>query len=106
MFFLYYGTFLQDFGFFGNNGAGQGLKWGRNGQKGVKGGGDEDHPSTPLAFSRSSSMRKSGTGEEVSVGELSPGLLDLHSFDTELIPEVFRLFLWSTCRIFGFFLFS
>lgn len=30
-------------------------------------------------FSRSSSLR---------MNELSPGLLDLHSFDTELLPEV------------------
>lgn len=58
------------------------------GPKGVTGGGGEEDPSTPLARSRSSSTRKDGNGEGVSSGELSPGLLDLHSFDTELVPEV------------------
>ncbi|KAJ4833430.1 hypothetical protein Tsubulata_034357 [Turnera subulata] len=38
--------------------------------------------STPPVCSRSSSMRKT-------TGELSPGLLDLHSFDTELVPRAF-----------------
>lgn len=36
---------------------------------------------------RSSSLRKNGD-ERLSPGELSPGLLDLYSFDTELLPEV------------------
>lgn len=44
-------------------------------------------PSTPPVSSRPSSQRKSG---EESPSELSPGLLDLHSFDTELLPEVVR----------------
>lgn len=39
-------------------------------------------PSTPPGNYRS---RKNG---ENSPSEFSPGLLDLHSFDTELIPEV------------------
>ncbi|XP_071911000.1 kinesin-like protein KIN-13B [Coffea arabica] len=78
---------LQDFGFFGANGGGQGSKWGKNGQRGVNGGGGDEDPSSPTASSRSSSMRKNGNGVEVLPGELSPGLLDLHSFDTELIPE-------------------
>ncbi|KAJ8490965.1 hypothetical protein OPV22_012686 [Ensete ventricosum] len=43
-------------------------------------------PLTPPLTSRSSSQRKNG--EEVSPSELSPGILDLHSFDTELLPEV------------------
>lgn len=38
-------------------------------------------PSTPPSNSR----RKNG---EDSPSEFSPGLLDLHSFDTELLPEV------------------
>uniref|UniRef100_A0A804K8F9 Kinesin-like protein n=1 Tax=Musa acuminata subsp. malaccensis TaxID=214687 RepID=A0A804K8F9_MUSAM len=42
-------------------------------------------PLTPPLTSRSSSQRKNG--EEVSPSELSPGILDLHSFDTELLPE-------------------
>ncbi|CAI9100319.1 OLC1v1037292C1 [Oldenlandia corymbosa var. corymbosa] len=81
---------LQDFGFFGNSAGSQpqGSKWVRNGPKGVKNGGEEDDPSsTPQARSRSSSMRKDGNGEGVSPGELSHGLIDLHSFDTELVPE-------------------
>lgn len=48
------------------------------------------NPSTPPG-SRSSSMRKIGD-DQVSPSEFSPGLLDLHSFDTELLPEV-RLYL-------------
>ncbi|WOL00790.1 kinesin-like protein KIN-13B isoform X2 [Canna indica] len=43
-------------------------------------------PLTPGLTSRSSSHRKNG--EEVSPNELSPGILDLHSFDTELLPEM------------------
>lgn len=39
-------------------------------------------PSTPPGNSRA---RKNG---ESSPSEFSPGLLDLHSFDTELLPEV------------------
>lgn len=42
-------------------------------------------PSTPPANSRPSSQRKS---REDSPSDFSPGLLDLHSFDTELLPEV------------------
>ncbi|XP_022721428.1 kinesin-like protein KIN-13B isoform X2 [Durio zibethinus] len=42
-------------------------------------------PTTPPFSSRPSSQSKSG---EDSPNELSPGLLDLHSFDTELLPEM------------------
>ncbi|KAH9714370.1 kinesin-like protein KIN-13B [Citrus sinensis] len=51
------------------------------------GGGNEFYmePSTPPVSSRPSSQRKSG---EQSPNEFSPGLLDLHSFDTELLPEM------------------
>lgn len=42
-------------------------------------------PTTPPVNSRSSSQRKNG---EDHPSEFSPGLLDLHSFDTELLPEV------------------
>nr|GMD78791.1 kinesin-like protein KIN-13B [Ipomoea batatas] len=78
---------LQDFGFYGNNVGGQGSKLGRNMPRSVNGGSNED-ASTPPACSRSSSMRKNGSLEGMSPNELSPGLLDLHSFDTELISEV------------------
>ena len=90
---------LQDFGFFGANGGGQGSKWGKNGQRGVNGGGGDEDPSSPTASSRSSSMRKNGNGVEVLPGELSPGLLDLHSFDTELIPEVCKLFFFQAPHV-------
>ncbi|WCJ42458.1 ATP binding microtubule motor family protein [Euphorbia peplus] len=44
--------------------------------------------STPPISSRSSSMRKQGEDYlSSSSSVLSPGLLDLHSFDTELLPE-------------------
>ncbi|KAF2323357.1 hypothetical protein GH714_034829 [Hevea brasiliensis] len=42
-------------------------------------------PTTPPVSSRPSSQRKNG---EASPSEFSPGLLDLHSFDTELLPEM------------------
>ncbi|PSS15600.1 Kinesin-like protein [Actinidia chinensis var. chinensis] len=76
---------LQDFGFFGNNGGVQGSRMSRNAQRGDYGG---DEVSTPPLCSRSSSMRKNGGDERVSPSEFSPGLLDLHSFDTELLSEV------------------
>lgn len=44
-----------------------------------------DQPSTPPGNSRL--VRKNSEGQ-VSTGELSPGLLDLHSFDTELLSEM------------------
>ncbi|XVF88531.1 hypothetical protein PTKIN_Ptkin19aG0057900 [Pterospermum kingtungense] len=46
---------------------------------------------TPPFCSRSSSLRKN-SDEYVSSSELSPGLLDLHSFDTELLPEASNLY--------------
>lgn len=44
-------------------------------------------PTTPPLSVRSTSLRRTGD-DYMSHGELSPGLLDLHSFDTELLPEV------------------
>ncbi|GMQ06550.1 hypothetical protein CsSME_00051090 [Camellia sinensis var. sinensis] len=81
---------LQDFGFYGNNGGVQGSRLSRNVQRSVNGGGSEvpGDPSTPPVISRSSSMRKNGGDDYTSPSEFSPGLLDLHSFDTELLPEV------------------
>ncbi|XP_074582190.1 kinesin-like protein KIN-13B [Curcuma longa] len=43
-------------------------------------------PLTPPISSRPSSQRKNG--EEVFPNDLSPGILDIHSFDTELLPEM------------------
>ncbi|KAE7997443.1 hypothetical protein FH972_002081 [Carpinus fangiana] len=65
---------LQDYGFYGGGGGGgQGSRMYRNAQL---------EPSTPPGNSRA---RKNG---ESSPSEFSPGLLDLHSFDTELLPEI------------------
>lgn len=58
----------------------------RNVQRGFNTGNDFfTEPTTPPVSSRPSSQRKNG-GDSPS--EFSPGLLDLHSFDTELLPEV------------------
>uniref|UniRef100_A0A1D1XFU5 Kinesin-like protein n=1 Tax=Anthurium amnicola TaxID=1678845 RepID=A0A1D1XFU5_9ARAE len=58
----------------------------RSMQRGVSGDFLSTEPSTPPVCSRSSSMRKNGDG--VSPSELSPGILDLHSFNTELLPKI------------------
>uniref|UniRef100_A0A2N9FXI5 Kinesin-like protein n=1 Tax=Fagus sylvatica TaxID=28930 RepID=A0A2N9FXI5_FAGSY len=67
-------TLSQDFGFYG--GGAQGLRMSRS----------IVDPTTPQG-SRSSSLRKN-SDDQVSPSEFSPGLLDLHSFDTELLPEM------------------
>lgn len=76
---------LQDYNFYGGGGGGQSRIY-RNAQRGIAGGNEfYMEPSTPPVSSRPSSQRKSG---EQSPNEFSPGLLDLHSFDTELLPEM------------------
>ncbi|KAF3450758.1 hypothetical protein FNV43_RR06847 [Rhamnella rubrinervis] len=70
---------LQDFGFYGGGGGGQGSRMYRTAQRGYNEFFME--PSTPPSNSR----KKNG---EDSPSEFSPGLLDLHSFDTELLPEM------------------
>ncbi|PON34977.1 Kinesin-like protein [Parasponia andersonii] len=79
---------LQDFGFYGSIGGGGGgggsggqgsTRMYRSAQRGFNDFFME--PSTPPSNSR----RKNG---EDSPNDFSPGLLDLHSFDTELIPEM------------------
>ncbi|KAK4428093.1 Kinesin-like protein KIN-13B [Sesamum alatum] len=75
---------VQDFGYY--NGAGQGSRMYRSlqAQRTYSGGSDLfAEPLTPPGNSR----RKNGE-EQVSPNEYSPGLLDLHSFDTELLPEM------------------
>ncbi|XP_062089346.1 kinesin-like protein KIN-13B [Humulus lupulus] len=67
---------LQDFGFYGSVGGAQGSRMYRNAQRGFNDFYME--PSTPP-------RRKNG---DDSPNEFSPGLLDLHSFDTELLPEM------------------
>ncbi|XP_058074390.1 kinesin-like protein KIN-13B isoform X1 [Magnolia sinica] len=60
----------------------------RNVHRNVNGGAELfSEPSTPPDYSRSSSQRKNGE-DSVSPNELSPGILDLHSLDTDLLPEV------------------
>lgn len=75
---------MQDYNFYGG-GGGQGSRMFRGVQRGYGANEFYMEPSTPPMNSRSSSLRKNG---EDSPSEFSPGLLDLHSFDTELIPEV------------------
>ncbi|OMO66740.1 hypothetical protein COLO4_30398 [Corchorus olitorius] len=81
---------LQDYAFYGGGGGGggggQGSRMYRNAQRGFNGGNDFfTEPTTPPVSSRPSSQRKNG---DDSPNEFSPGLLDLHSFDTELLPEM------------------
>ena len=71
---------VQDFGFYG--GGVQGSRMSRN----------IADPPTPLG-SRSMSLRRNGDDQVSPTSEFSPGLLDLHSFDTELLPEVCSHFL-------------
>ncbi|KAI7981000.1 Kinesin-like protein KIN-13B [Camellia lanceoleosa] len=93
---------LQDFEFYGNNGGVQGSRLSRNVQRSVNGGGSEvsGDPSTPPVISRSSSTRKNGGDDYTLPSEFSPGLLDLHSFDTELLPEVPGLYNGSSLKSF------
>ncbi|CAN1168301.1 Kinesin-like protein KIN-13B [Linum perenne] len=77
----------QDYNFYGGGGGlGQGTRMYRNAQRGFNGQ-DEFYtePSTPPVSSRQTTQMKS---REDSPTEFSPGLLDLHSFDTELLPEL------------------
>ncbi|XP_011001610.1 PREDICTED: kinesin-13A-like isoform X2 [Populus euphratica] len=80
---------LQDYNFYGDGGGGvggQALRMYRNAQSSFNRGNEfYSEPTTPPVSSRPSSQRKNG---EDSSNEFSPGLLDLHSFDTELLPEV------------------
>ncbi|KAJ9179168.1 hypothetical protein P3X46_010987 [Hevea brasiliensis] len=79
---------LQDYNFYGGGGGGggQGMRMYRNAQRSFNGSNEfYVEPTTPPVSSRSSSQRKNG---EASPSEFSPGLLDLHSFDTELLPEM------------------
>ena len=86
---------VQDFGFYG--GGVQGSRMSRN----------IADPPTPLG-SRSMSLRRNGDDQVSPTSEFSPGLLDLHSFDTELLPEVCShffhiLFTILSCKSFFFF---
>ncbi|KAI9107782.1 hypothetical protein K1719_021118 [Acacia pycnantha] len=75
---------LQDYNFFG--GGGQGNRMLRNAQKSFNGVNEYYmEPSTPQGNYRASGLKKNG---EDSPSDFSPGLLDLHSCDTELLPEM------------------
>ncbi|GMH13678.1 hypothetical protein Nepgr_015519 [Nepenthes gracilis] len=79
---------LQDYGLYGGGGGTQGSKWNRSLHRSMNAGSELSFdPSAPRNYSRSSSLHKSGD-DSVSPNEYSPGLLDIHSFDTELIPEM------------------
>lgn len=60
----------------------------RNAQRSFNGAGSDYYmePASPPDAYRGASMLKL-SGED-STGDFSPGLLDLHSFDTELLTEV------------------
>lgn len=79
----------QDYNFYGGvggGGLGQGMRMYRNAQRSSNVTNEfYAEPTTPPASSRPSSQRKNG---EDSPNEFSPGLLDLQSIDTELLPEV------------------
>ncbi|XP_047328353.1 kinesin-like protein KIN-13B [Impatiens glandulifera] len=80
---------LQDIGLYGNNGAGPYSRYARNYQ-GNDYGGENDFfadPSIP-PFSSRSNMRKNGEDDGGPHGDFSPGLLDLQSFDTELLTDI------------------
>ncbi|XP_057466217.1 kinesin-like protein KIN-13B [Actinidia eriantha] len=68
---------LQDYGYYG---GGQGSRMYRNAQRNFHGGSEFSTEPSP-------NQRKNGEDPESPSG-FSPGLLDLHSFDTELLPEV------------------
>ncbi|GAB4839204.1 Kinesin-like protein KIN-13B [Ancistrocladus abbreviatus] len=80
----------QDFGLYGGGEAGgaRGSKWYRNLNRSLNEASELLlDPSVPSNHSRSSSFRRSGD-DNASPKEYSPGLLDIHSFDTELLPEM------------------
>ncbi|GFZ11796.1 ATP binding microtubule motor family protein [Actinidia rufa] len=81
---------LQDYGYYG---GGQGSRMYRNSQRNFHGGIEfSTEPSTP-------NQRKNGEDPESPSG-FSPGLLDLHSFDTELLPEVLVPGLYDTSSLY------
>ncbi|CAO2815387.1 unnamed protein product [Amaranthus hypochondriacus] len=73
----------QDYGYYG-----QGVRGSRNGQRGYGGGNGDFYtePSTP-PMNPSRISRKNSEGQ-ISPNDFSPGLLDLHSHDTELLTDM------------------
>lgn len=74
----------------------------RNAQRSYNGGGSDYYmePSSPPDAYRASTHKMNG---EDSTGDFSPGLLDLHSFDTELLPEVVVVVIQFHCPYCTFF---
>jgi len=73
----------QDYNLYGGGGV-QGGRMYRNAQRSFNGGTEYYvEPSTPPGGYRASMQKKNG--DDLSA-DFSPGLLDLHSFDTELLP--------------------
>lgn len=88
----------QDYNLYG---GAQGGRMYRNAPRSFNGGNEYYmEPSTPPGGYRASMQKKNG--EDLS-GDFSPGLLDLQSFDTELLPPevvIFlngRTFIWFLC---------
>ncbi|KAJ7011716.1 kinesin-like protein KIN-13B [Populus alba x Populus x berolinensis] len=80
---------MEDYNLYGGGGGGQALRMYGNAQSSFSRGNEfYSEPTIPPVSSRASSQRKNG---EDSPNEFSPGLLDLHSIDTELLPEVGNL---------------
>ncbi|EOA30013.1 hypothetical protein CARUB_v10013116mg [Capsella rubella] len=75
----------NDYGYYaGGQGGGQATRGYQNAQRGFNGGNDFfGEPTTPQYGARPTNQRKNNDESE-----FSPGLLDLHSFDTELLPEI------------------
>jgi len=74
----------QDYNLYGGGGGAQGGRMYRNAPRSFNGGTEYYvEPSTPPGGYRASMQKKNG--DDLS-GDFSPGLLDLHSFDTELLP--------------------
>ncbi|KAL3511795.1 hypothetical protein ACH5RR_024512 [Cinchona calisaya] len=73
----------QDFGYYGGN---QGSRMYRGPQRTLSGG--SDIFAEPLTSPAANMRRRNGEDDGLSPNEYSPGLLDLHSFDTELLPEL------------------
>ncbi|KAL0743279.1 hypothetical protein Bca4012_084792 [Brassica carinata] len=75
----------NDYGYYAGGGGGQAVTRGYH-QNAQRGNDFFGEPTTPQYASRPSSQRKNTDDSE-----FSPGLLDLHSFDTELLPEASNL---------------
>ncbi|KAL1533208.1 Kinesin-like protein KIN-13B [Salvia divinorum] len=74
---------IQDFGYYNGGGHGSRMYRSVQAQRTYSGGDLFAEPLSPPGH-----MKRKNGDELVSPNESSPGLLDLHSFDTELLPEM------------------